>query len=135
MLDLRLARLWALIGWVGVLAAVVVSLWPGGVPLPAQVWDKVQHGTGYALLTLWFTGLYPRGRYLLIGVACCLLGIAIEALQGLTATRSTEAADVLANSTGIAVALALAYTTVLGGWAQRVERLAGLEPRCQPETP
>ena len=134
MLELRLARLWALLGWLGVGAAVVVSLWPGGVPLPAQVWDKIQHGAGYAVLTLWFTGLYPRSRYPAIALGCFLLGLAIEGLQGLTPTRSTEMADVVANTTGIAVAMALAYL-LLGGWAQRVERLLGLEPRCQPEAP
>jgi hypothetical protein len=34
MLPLRLAPFWAAIGWLGVVQAVVLSLWPGGAPLP-----------------------------------------------------------------------------------------------------
>jgi VanZ family protein len=128
MLPLRLAPAWAAVGYAGVVLALVLSLWPGGVPLPVHIWDKIQHGTGYALLTLWFTGLYPRDRYLRIGLACFLLGAAIEALQGLTPTRSMDASDLVANSIGIAAALVLAYLA-LGGWAQRVERLFGLAAR------
>jgi VanZ family protein len=127
MLPLRLARAWLGIGWAGVAAALVVSLWPGGVPLPVGVWDKIQHGLGYFLLTLWFVGLYPRERYLGIAGACFVLGLAIEVLQGFSATRSMEFADVVANTTGIGVALVLAYL-VVGGWALHVERLAGLVP-------
>lgn len=128
MLPLRLAPVWAAVGYVGVALALALSLWPGGAPLPVHLWDKIQHGAGYALLTLWFTGLYPRDRYLRIGLACFLLGAAIEALQGFTETRSMDARDLVANSVGISTALALAYFA-FGGWAQRVERLFGLAAR------
>jgi VanZ family protein len=129
MLPLKLGRFWLAVGWAGVLAAVAVSLWPGGVPLPTTVWDKLQHGLGYFLLTLWFAGLYPRRKYLAVALGCFVLGLAIEFLQGTTATRSLEAGDVVANATGIVVALLLAYT-LLGGWATHVERVLGLaEPR------
>lgn len=128
MLPLRLAPVWVACGYAGVVAAVVLSLWPGGAPLPLHLWDKIQHGAGYALLTLWFVGLYPRDRYLRIGLACFLLGAAIEAVQGLTPTRSMDARDLLANSVGIAGALALAYLAI-GGWAARVERAFGLATR------
>lgn len=128
MLPLRLAPLWVACGYVGVVSAVVLSLWPNGVPLPVHVWDKIQHGAGYAVLTLWFTGLYPRERYLRIGLACFLLGAAIEVLQGVTQTRSMDARDLVANSVGIGAALALAYLA-FGGWAIRVERAFGLAAR------
>jgi VanZ family protein len=125
MLPLRLGRVWLLVGWAGVLTAVVVSLWPGGVALPVNVWDKVQHGIGYFLLTLWFAGLYPRRKYLWIALGCFALGLVIEFLQGMTATRSMEVADVAANMVGVVAALVLAYALV-GGWAARVERALGL---------
>lgn len=129
MLPLRLGRLWLLVGWAGVLAAVLASLWPGGVPMPVTVWDKLQHGLGYFLLTLWFAGLYPRRKYLWIALGCFALGLAIEFLQGATATRSMEAGDLVANTAGIAAALVLAYA-LLGGWAVHVERALGI--REQP---
>ncbi len=128
MLPLRFGPAWLAVGWLGVAAAIVASLWPGGVPLPFSVWDKIQHGSGYFVLTLWFTGLYPREKYPRIGAACFLLGVLIELLQGLTPTRSMEFADVVANAAGVAIALAASYAA-LGGWAARVERAAGLAPR------
>jgi VanZ family protein len=128
MLPLRFAPWWVALGYAGVAGALVLSLWPGGAPVPVHLWDKIQHGAGYALLTLWFTGLYPRDRYLRIGLACFLLGAAIEGLQGLTETRSMDPNDLVANSVGIASALVLAYLA-FGGWAQRVERLFGLPTR------
>ncbi len=120
--------MWVAIGWAGVAAGLVLSLWPNGVPLPVQVWDKAQHATGYFLLATWFTGLYPRRRYLLVGAACVLLGVGIEGLQALTPTRRAEFGDALANAVGVALALALAWAG-FGGWAARLERLAGLAPR------
>lgn len=132
MLPLRLAPWWAAIGWLGVVLALVLSLWPGGVPMPWPIWDKIQHGTGYTLITLWFTGLYPRDRYPRIGGACFLLGVCIELLQGLTPTRTADVLDALANGVGVSVGLLFAYT-LLGGWALRVERLVGLAPALRTD--
>jgi VanZ family protein len=128
MLPLRLAGFWAAIGWLGVGTALVLSLWPHGVPLPFHVWDKFQHVGGYFILTSWFLGICRRERYGRVALACFVLGVAIELLQGLTPTRSAELGDVFANSIGIAAALLLAWLG-LGGWAARLERLAGLVPR------
>ena len=128
MLPLRLRAFWATVGWAGVVAGLVLSLWPGGAPMPFHVWDKIQHATGYFVLATWFTGAYPRSRYPLIGVGCVLLGIAIEGLQALTPTRTAEVADAFANTVGVTAALILAYAGI-GGWAARIERLLGLVPR------
>jgi VanZ family protein len=127
MLPLRFAVAWRLVGWAGVACALVLSLWPGGAPLPFHLWDKIEHATGYLALATWFTGIYPREKYLRVGAACFLLGLLIELLQGMTATRSMDAFDVLANTTGVAVAVGLAYAG-LGGWAARVEGLFGVRP-------
>ena len=127
MLPLRLAPLWAAIGWLGVALAFVLSLWPGGVPL--HLWFKAQHTIGYFIMALWWLGLYARPRYPLIGAGCLAVGIVIEGLQGLTATRSAEFADVLINAASIAAALLVAYLG-MGGWALKLERLAGLHARA-----
>jgi VanZ family protein len=127
MLPLRLKPVWAAVGWLGVALALVFSLWPGGVPLPFRIWDKIQHASGYTILTLWFAGLYPRRRLPVIGLACFALGVAIELLQALTPTRSAEVADACANGLGILVALAIARAGA-AGWAQKVEHALGLAP-------
>ena len=121
MLPLGLHSLWL----AGGTAGAALSLWPGGAPLPFAVWDKAQHVTGYFLLTVWFTGICGRDRYLMIGVACFAFRVAIEGLRALTATRSAELADTLANGVGIVIALAASYLGA-GGWASRAERLLGV---------
>ena len=57
-----------------------------------------------------------------------LLGIGLEFAQGLlTETRQGDPRDIVANATGILLALMLAYLG-LGGWAGRVERWLGAAP-------
>ena len=129
MRPLALAGLWVAIAWLGVACAITLSLWPGGAPLPIHVWDKIEHCVGYFMLTLWFTGLYPRERYPRLAVGCLLLGITIELLQGLTPTRTMELGDLAANGVGIALAMACAVLGA-GGWAQGIEQLLGLAPRA-----
>jgi hypothetical protein len=50
-----------------------------------------------------------------------VLGIGLDLLQGLTATRSFDWYDIAMNSAGVIVGLALS-ALLLGGWCQRVEQ-------------
>jgi VanZ family protein len=127
-LPLRWARWWAAGGWIWGGLIVVSSLWPGGVPTPVHIWDKLEHAVSYALLILWFTGLYPRGRYLSLALWCAALGVAMELAQGyLTTSRSMDILDVCANSVGILVGLGISWV-LTGGWAVRAERLLRHQP-------
>ena len=78
MLPLRWSKLWLAGGWLAVGLTVILSLWPGGGALASPDFDKLQHAAGYALLMLWFAGLYPRDRFLLLALWCTVLGVAIE---------------------------------------------------------
>lgn len=129
MRPLALAGLWVAIAWFGVACAIVLSLWPGGAPLPIHVWDKIEHCVGYFILTLWFTGLYPRERYPRLALGCLWLGILIELLQGFAPTRTMELGDLAANGVGVGLAMLLALLGA-GGWAQAIERLLGYAPRA-----
>ena len=120
-LPLRFPRLWVTLGWVFVVAASVASLLPGGTPGLDLANDKVEHIAGYAGLTLWFAGIYPRSRYWLIALGLLTMGIVMEFAQGwMHMGRQRDFADVIANSTGIAVGMLLALT-ILGGWMQKME--------------
>lgn len=120
-LLLRHPRTWLVLGWLMILAVIALSLMPGQ-KLPATgVSDKFQHGAAYALLALWFAGIYPRSRYWLIAVGLLLLGVGIEFAQGaMSFGREADLRDVVANGGGIAAGLGLAWLW-LGGWARRVE--------------
>lgn len=120
-LLLRHPWVWLGLGWVFIVCAVVASLVPGQNLPHTGVSDKFEHTVGYMLLTLWFTGVYPRTSYVRIGIGMFLLGIAIEIAQGaMPFGRQTDFRDVIANTLGIAAGIAVAMIG-LGGWAQRIE--------------
>jgi VanZ family protein len=122
LLSLRHPRLWLVTGWILVMFSVIASIVPShDLPKVPGVTDKVEHIVGYALLALWFAGIYPRSRYGVIAVGLFIMGVAMEWLQAVTHLgRQADVRDVVANSVGIATGLMLALLW-LGGWAQRVE--------------
>ena len=122
LLALRHPRLWLVSGWMLVVISVAVNIMPASdLPKLGGISDKVEHAVGYAVLSLWFAGIYPKSRYPMIGVALLVMGIVIEGLQGaMHVGRQADLRDVYANSAGIVCGLILA-TAWLGGWAQRVE--------------
>ena len=63
-----------------------------------------------------------RGLQPWVGLGLVALGVGLDLLQGLTATRTLDPADMAANTVGVLIGLALSQT-ILHGWCQRVERL------------
>jgi VanZ family protein len=125
-LPLRYPRLWLSFGWLLVLAVIVGSLLPAPIirEITPAISDKLMHFGAYFVLMVWFAGLYPRSKYVLLAVALVALGTVLDILQGTaTRTRSFELLDIGADAVGIVVALVLS-AWLLEGWCQRVERLA-----------
>jgi VanZ family protein len=123
MLPLLRRKAWAAASVLLVAVVVVASLMPSGsVPTPPVLgFDKIEHFVAYAVLAAWFTGLYPRSRYLLIAILLALLGLAIEVLQqAMGLGREADPFDLMADLAGIGAGLWLG-ATVAGGWALRVE--------------
>lgn len=123
-LLLRHPWVWLGLGWLFVVAAIVVSLVPGQELPNTHMGDKYEHSIAYALLTLWFTGIYPRTSYWKLAIAMLAMGVAIEIAQGaMPFGRQMDIRDVGANALGIVIGLMLALVGV-GGWAQRIEAWA-----------
>lgn len=121
MLAVRHPRLWLVIGWALIAFAIVVSLLPSQELPSLGVGDKFEHTTAYALLALWFAGMYPRTRYIVIGIALFIMGVGIEFAQGaMHMGRQADVRDVIANTGGIAIGLTLALAG-LGGWAEWID--------------
>lgn len=121
MLAVRHPRLWLVIGWALIAFAIVVSLLPSKELPSLGVGDKFEHTTAYALLALWFAGVYPRTRYIVIGIALFIMGVGIEFAQGaMHMGRQADVRDVIANTGGIAIGLTLALAG-LGGWAEWID--------------
>lgn len=111
-------RLWLGL-WVLMMAAVAVgSLLPSaglpGLPFPGA--DKLQHLIGYAALSAYAVMLFagPRAHFR-AAVGLVLLGLAIEGAQGaLTASRTADPLDLLANLAGVLSGLSLRATRAAG---------------------
>ena len=128
-LPLRFRRTWVVIGWALVALAIYGSLTGNAVVTHSSINDKVMHAGTYATLSLWFAGIYPRSRYAVIAAGLFGMGITMELLQGVMREgRMKDVHDVMANTLGIGIGLAVA-TWWLGGWAQRLERL--LTPKAE----
>lgn len=121
MLPLQHRRLWIAVSAGLVVLVVLGSLAPGLPFAPPGQLDKLQHFGVYLVLALWFTGLFPRARYIWVAAALVALGLALELLQQVMSLgRVGEALDMTANATGVAVGIVLA-TMATGGWARQVE--------------
>ena len=105
---------WLLLGWLYVLLILYASLsrMPD-IEMPFDNTDKLIHFLMYFILVGWFVQLYRcRSQRIIISGSAILLGIIIEFLQGLTAYRSFDMLDALANSIGAISAFLLAGSSL-----------------------
>ena len=122
MLTLRYPKFWAATGWLLIAGVIVGSLIPNAaVPTVGGLSDKAMHAGAYFTLMVWFAGFCRRSLYPLIAGVLVVLGVGLDALQQLTATRVFEWYDVAMNSSGVAMGFVVSLS-LLGGWCQRVEQ-------------
>lgn len=95
-------RLWRMVGWLGLIVTLLLSLLPPVQMESGDHADKIVHLTGYALLMFWWAQVITHQRWKL-AVAVVLFGLAIEGLQGLTPNRMPDLLDALANSAGVLI--------------------------------
>lgn len=126
-LGRSLRAIWHGVGWLGIAAVIYLSLTPSP-PQPPGIpgADKLAHIGMYLALALWLGQLYraPRPRLGLAG-GLIALGVALELVQGVTATRALDPLDALANALGVLIGIRL--TRGSGG---RI--LSALERRLSP---
>jgi VanZ family protein len=114
--PLKFERLWITLGMGFVLVVIYLSLTPDPPDLGMPEGLKIGHVLAYGWLMLWFAQIYrATGRRLLLAAAFCSLGIVLEYLQGMTDYRGFEYSDMLINSAGAALGLALAHTPLQNG--------------------
>ena len=111
--ELRYRKLWLSIGYLLIVVVVFLSLTSKPVQidtsLPYQ--DKLFHALAYFSLTFWFMQIYHIRHHVFQWVIFFLcLGLLLEYLQGFDSNRYSEVGDMIANTLGIVVAVALART-------------------------
>ena len=110
MRDLRHPKLWLFIGWFGIAMMIFLSLTSLSLHTGIVNGDKLGHLLAYTLLMGWFVQLYRRWPMILLhALLLVLLGVSLEFLQQRTG-RTFEIADMLANSLGVTLGIALAFT-------------------------
>jgi VanZ family protein len=118
-------RFWYLLGLLLLLLLVLAVLYtslapPNDLP-PVQFNDKLEHGTAYVLMMLWFGGLVPVRQYGWLIAALLALGGGIEIAQGLmNLGRTADIMDFAADAGGVAVGLLLCLCG-LRHWAGWIE--------------
>ena len=110
--PLRHGKRWLALWWLAVAAVVVVELVPALLlPQLPPGGDKVEHLAGYGLLAFAAVQLFERRALWRVGLGLAALGMGLEIAQGtLTTTRSFDLADELANTAGVLLGLAAAFT-------------------------
>lgn len=85
---------------------------PPALPETPPMSDKLGHLLAYGVLAAWAVQLFSTRRALLLSLmALITLGIVLEFAQGaLTATRLADPRDALANTIGVLLGSALAWT-------------------------
>ena len=112
--HLRFWPVWLGIGGLLVLAVLVGSIISVPQPLKAvMLQDKALHTLAYACLMGWFAQIYRHDlTRLVLAIGLTGMGIAIEFIQGTTGYRQFDVLDMVANTSGVVLAWALAYTRV-----------------------
>lgn len=106
---MNLQRVLWTVGGVLIAAAILVCLLPiQDIAAPIEWNDKASHLVGHGMLALYFAGLVPRRSWWKIFVLLLLMGVAIEFAQHFMQWgRAGDPRDVVANSTGALLGLAL----------------------------
>lgn len=128
MLPLRHARMWRvlsiLILIVVLLAAMSPAFWFFDNRANVLSWfqnaDKWLHALTFVVLSMWFSGLLERRRYWVIAIGLTVFGFFVEFCQLQVSYRTADWIDIVANTAGIIVGLAVAVAG-LGGWGLRFE--------------
>lgn len=120
MRPLRHRRAWLALWGLMVLAVVVLSLIPPP-PMPAVAFrgiDKVEHVLGYLALSAMATALFARmPTRARIAAALMAMGVGLEIAQGtMTATRTPDVLDALANSLGVLLGLVCTPAVRVVAW-------------------
>jgi VanZ family protein len=110
--ELRYPGVWRSIGWCLLALVVYLSVTPSppGPSIPGA--DKAGHFIAYFTLMIWFLQLYRASGWWRLALSFFLLGVALEAVQGLGTIRTPDLWDVAWNTLGVLVAWMLGGTPV-----------------------
>jgi VanZ family protein len=106
---MALARVWTLVGWLGIFTVTYLSLMPDPPEPSFEQGDKFEHATAYCCLAWWFAQIaVARAGRVRVALGLLALGIGLEFAQLAVPPRTFSLADMLANAAGIGLGFLLA---------------------------
>ena len=121
--HLRYTGFWLLIGFSLIAGISFMSLI--SIPAPVKQFllnDKLMHVAVYGCLMGWFAQIFRHDlTRLMLGILFVSMGVLIEYIQGMVPHRQFEVLDMIANTSGVVLAWALAYTW-MGGLLEWFEK-------------
>lgn len=97
------------LGWTWAGAIVWLSLTPSPPTVDFAESDKVGHFIAYGVLMFWFSMLYfKRASRAAYAAGFIAMGVGLEFVQGWLGYRTYEVFDMVANTIGVLLGLALA---------------------------
>jgi glycopeptide antibiotics resistance protein len=98
-------------GWLLIALTIVFSLMPASLRIiDFKHIDKFEHLLVYTILVLWFSQIFQRRLHLRLALGFIAMGVGLELLQRLSAFRSFQYSDIIANISGVSFGLLLAKT-------------------------
>jgi VanZ family protein len=124
--SLRFWPIWLGLGAGVLLVGLVVAVMPLTLPAGSRYGDKLLHLSVFALLTVWFFGIFRRAASLWVALVLCGYGVLIEVLQSFTDHRFAEPLDLMFNVIGIGAGWLVAAAG-LHGWCEALESWFGVD--------
>lgn len=120
----RYQKLWLVMGYALVTLVIYLSASSNppdsGIDLPN--FDKVMHALAYFVLMGWFAQLYHVKKHRLIyALAFVFMGVALEVVQSFDPARTAELADMVANASGVLLALLMTKIPALRQVLKKIE--------------
>ena len=120
----RYQKLWLLIGYALVTVVIYLSV-TSSPPLPdveVPYFDKVGHLLAYFILMGWFAQIYHvKKQRLIFSLSFVALGVLMEFVQSFDPARMAEFADMVANTSGVVIALLITKISAFRLVLQKLE--------------
>ncbi len=118
----RYKNLWLFIGYALVSLVIYMSL-SSNPDLPDLAYaDKVGHFLAYFSMMLWFSQIYHiKKQRMIYAISFIVLGVALEFAQSFNPARMAEFADMVANASGVLVAILITRMTAFRLILMKVE--------------
>ncbi|MCK4705572.1 MAG: VanZ family protein [Gammaproteobacteria bacterium] len=120
----RYHKHWLVIGYALVTLVIYLSVTstPPLADIEIPYFDKVGHLLAYFAMMAWFAQLYhTKKQRVIYAFSFIALGIAIEFVQSFDPARMTEFADMVANTSGVVIAILITRISAFRLILKRIE--------------